>query len=64
MKAGTLKTGILPTDSVEQHNEHMARSADVSISTRLSQRVAFQQDPNVVGAPASPGGYAPYRMAR
>ena len=64
MKAGTLKAAILPTGSVEQHNEHMAMVADVAISTLISQQIALQLYPNVVVAPPSPCGYAPYHMAR
>ncbi|MEE3372173.1 MAG: creatininase family protein [Planctomycetota bacterium] len=64
MKAGKLKAAILPTGSVEQHNEHMAMVADVAISTLISQQIALELYPNVVVAPPSPCGYAPYHMAR
>lgn len=61
---GRLKAAILPTGSVEQHNEHMALVADVAISTLISQRVALRLYPQVLVAPPSPCGYAPYHMAR
>lgn len=61
---GRLKAAILPTGSVEQHNEHMALIADVAISTLISQQVALQLYPRVLVAPPSPCGYAPYHMAR
>ena len=64
LKAGKLKAAILPTGSVEQHNEHMAMVADVAISTMISQQIALQLYPSVVVAPPSPCGYAPYHMAR
>ncbi len=61
---GRLKAAILPTGSVEQHNEHMALISDVAISTLISQQVALQLYPRVLVAPPSPCGYAPYHMAR
>ena len=62
--AGQMKAAILPTGSVEQHNEHMAMVADVAISTLICQRAALGMFPQVVVAPPSPCGYAPYHMAR
>ena len=64
LASGRLKAAILPTGSVEQHNEHMALIADVAISTLISQQVALQLYPRVLVAPPSPCGYAPYHMAR
>ena len=64
LAGGRLKAAILPTGSVEQHNEHMALIADVAISTLISQQVALQLYPRVLVAPPSPCGYAPYHMAR
>ena len=64
LAGGRLKAAILPTGSVEQHNEHMALVADVAISTLISQKVALQLYPRVLVAPPSPCGYAPYHMAR
>ena len=64
LTTGKLKAAILPTGSVEQHNEHMAMVADVAISTLISQQIALQLYPSVVVAPPSPCGYAPYHMAR
>jgi creatinine amidohydrolase/Fe(II)-dependent formamide hydrolase-like protein len=61
---GTLKAAILPTGSVEQHNEHMAMVADVAIATLICQRAALNLYPQVVVAPPSPCGYAPYHMMR
>jgi creatinine amidohydrolase/Fe(II)-dependent formamide hydrolase-like protein len=61
---GTLKAAILPTGSVEQHNEHMAMVADIAISTLIAHQIALQLFPHVVVAPPSPCGYAPYHMAR
>ena len=62
--SGKLKAAILPTGSVEQHNEHMAMVADVAISSLISQRAALELYPQVIVAPPSPCGYAPYHMAR
>ena len=64
MTDGTLKAAILPTGSVEQHNEHMAMVADVAIATLICQRAALNLYPQVVVAPPSPCGYAPYHMVR
>ena len=64
LAGGRLKAAILPTGSVEQHNEHMALIADMAISTLISQKVALQLYPRVLVAPPSPCGYAPYHMAR
>jgi len=61
---GKLKAAILPTGSVEQHNEHMAMVADVAIATLICQRAALNLFPQVVVAPPSPCGYAPYHMLR
>jgi len=62
--AGKLKAAIIPTGSVEQHNEHMAMAADVAIATLICQRAALNLFPQVVVAPPSPCGYAPYHMVR
>ncbi len=59
-----LKAAILPTGSIEQHNEHMAMVADVAIATLICQRAALELYPQVIVAPSSPCGYAPYHMAR
>ena len=64
LAGGRLKAAILPTGSVEQHNEHMAMVADIAISTLIAQQIALQLYPQVVIAPPSPCGYAPYHMAR
>ncbi len=64
LASGRVKAAILPTGSVEQHNEHMALIADVAISTLISKQVALQLYPSVLVAPPSPCGYAPYHMAR
>ena len=64
MESGKLKAAILPTGSVEQHNEHMAMVADVAIATLVCQRAALELYPQVIVAPPSPCGYAPYHMAR
>ncbi|MCH2375670.1 MAG: creatininase family protein [Planctomycetes bacterium] len=64
LASGQLKAAILPTGSVEQHNEHMAMVADVAISTLISQQVALALYPHVIVAPPSPCGFAPYHMAR
>ena len=61
---GELKAAILPTGSVEQHNEHMAMVADVAIATLICQRAALELYPQVIVAPPSPCGFAPYHMAR
>jgi creatinine amidohydrolase/Fe(II)-dependent formamide hydrolase-like protein len=61
---GRLKAAILPTGSIEQHNEHMAMVADVANATLISQRTALELFPQVIVAPPSPCGYAPYHMAR
>ena len=64
LESGRLKAAILPTGSVEQHNEHMALVADVAIATLIAQQVALKLYPQVIVAPPSPCGYAPYHMAR
>ena len=64
LESGRLKAAILPTGSVEQHNEHMAMVADVANATLISQRAALELYPQVIVAPPSPCGYAPYHMAR
>lgn len=64
LASGELKATILPTGSVEQHNEHMAMVADVAISTLIAQQIALLLYPQVIVAPPSPCGYAPYHMAR
>jgi creatinine amidohydrolase/Fe(II)-dependent formamide hydrolase-like protein len=64
LESGQLKAAILPTGSVEQHNEHMAMVADVAIATLISQKAALSLFPQVTVAPPSPCGYAPYHMAR
>ena len=64
LMAGKLKAAIIPTGSVEQHNEHMAMAADVAIATLICQRAALNLFPQVVVAPPSPCGYAPYHMVR
>ncbi len=64
LESGQLKAAILPTGSVEQHNEHMAMVADVAIATLFSQQVALELYPHVIVAPPSPCGFAPYHMAR
>ncbi len=61
---GKLKAAIIPTGSVEQHNEHMATVADVAIATLICQRAALNLYPQVIVAPPSPCGYAPYHMVR
>ena len=63
-QSGQLKAAILPTGSIEQHNEHMAMVADVAIATLISQKAALDLYPHVIVAPPSPCGYAPYHMAR
>ena len=64
LASGRLKAAVLPTGSVEQHNEHMAMVADIAISTLIAQQIALQLYPQVIIAPPSPCGYAPYHMAR
>jgi creatinine amidohydrolase len=64
LASGRLEAAILPTGSVEQHNEHMAMVADIAIATLLAEEVALELYPRVVVAPPSPCGYAPYHMAR
>ncbi|MCH2213119.1 MAG: creatininase family protein [Fuerstiella sp.] len=64
LEGGQLKAAILPTGSIEQHNEHMAMVADVANATLISQQAALQLFPQVIVAPPSPCGYAPYHMAR
>ena len=64
LAGGRLKAAILPTGSIEQHNEHMAMVADVANATLISQQAALQLFPQVIVAPPSPCGYAPYHMAR
>ena len=49
--AGKLKAAIIPTGSVEQHNEHMAMAADVAIATLICQRAALNLFPQVVVPP-------------
>lgn len=63
-ESGSLKAIILPTGSIEQHNEHMALVADVAIATMISHQIALRMYPRVMVAPPSPCGYAPYHMAR
>mgnify|MGYP001422430957 CR=1 FL=1 len=41
------KIPILPTGSVEQHNEHMAMVADIAISTLIAQQIALQLYPSL-----------------
>ena len=64
LSSGRLKAAILPTGSIEQHNEHLALVADISNSTFIAQQVALRLYPQVIVAPPSPCGYAPYHMAR
>ena len=64
LASGQLKAAILPTGSVEQHNEHMTMVADVAIATLICQRAALELYPQVIVAPPSPCGFAPYHMAR
>jgi len=64
LHANQLKAAILPTGSVEQHNEHMAMASDVAIATLICQSAALELYPKVIVAPPSPCGYAPYHMAR
>ena len=64
LHANQLKAAILPTGSVEQHNEHMAMASDVAIATLICQSAALELYPQVIVAPPSPCGYAPYHMAR
>ena len=61
---GQLKAAILPTGSIEQHNEHMSVVCDIAISTLIAQQVALALYPQVIVAPPSPCGFAPYHMAR
>ena len=61
---GRLKAAIIPTGSIEQHNEHLALVADVANSTFIAQQVALRLYPQVIVAPPSPCGYAFYHMAR
>ena len=64
LASGRLKAAIIPTGSIEQHNEHLALVADVANSTFIAQQVALQLYPQVIVAPPSPCGYAHYHMAR
>ena len=61
---GRLKAAIIPTGSIEQHNEHLALVADVANATFIAQQVALKLYPQVIVAPPSPCGYAFYHMAR
>ena len=64
MESGLLKAAIVPAGSIEQHNEHMSMDVDIVVSTLISQQVALALYPQVVVAPPSPCGFAPYHMAR
>ncbi len=64
MESGLLKAAIVPAGSIEQHNEHMSMGVDIVVSTLISQQVALALYPQVVVAPPSPCGFAPYHMAR
>ena len=64
IQSGRLKAAILPTGSIEQHNEHIALVEDVAHATMFAQMVALELYPQVIVAPPSPCGYAPYWMAR
>ena len=61
---GRLKAAILPTGSVEQHNEHLALACDIANSSLVAQQVALELYPQAIVAPPSPCGYSPYWMAR
>lgn len=62
--SGNLKAAILPACSIEQHNEHMSIDSDYVIPSLIAQQIALRLYPNVVVAPASPCGFAPYHMNR
>jgi creatinine amidohydrolase/Fe(II)-dependent formamide hydrolase-like protein len=64
LESGRLQAAILPTGSVEQHNEHLALVCDIAMSTLIAQQVALQLYPQVTVAPPCPLGWAPYHMAR
>ncbi len=64
LESGRLKAAIIPTGSIEQHNEHLALVADVANATLIAQQVALRLYPQVIVAPPSPCGYAFYHMAR
>lgn len=64
LESGDLKAAILPTGSIEQHNEHLALVQDIAQATLISKLVALELYPQVIVAPPSPCGYAPYWMSR
>lgn len=64
LESGRLKAAILPAGSIEQHNEHLALDVDIQIATLIAQQVALALYPQVVVAPPSPCGFAPYHMGR
>lgn len=64
LESGLLKAAILPAGSIEQHNEHIALVEDTAHATFFAKQVALELYPQVIVAPPSPCGYAPYWMSR
>ena len=64
LERGDLQAAIIPIGATEQHNEHLALSYDIFMSTFIAQQAALKIYPLATVAPGSPVGYSPYHMAR
>ena len=64
LERGDLKAAIVPIGATEQHNEHLALSFDIFVSTFIAQQAALELYPQATVAPGCPVGYSPYHMAR
>ena len=64
LESGLLKAAILPAGSIEQHNEHIALVEDTAHATFYAKQIALELYPQVIVAPPSFCGYAPYWMSR
>jgi creatinine amidohydrolase len=64
IEGGTLKAGIVPTGSTEQHNEHLAMINDTASVTLVAQQAALLLYPQVTVATPVPIGISPHWMDR
>ncbi|MEE3257808.1 MAG: creatininase family protein [Candidatus Latescibacterota bacterium] len=58
LEQGLIKGAILPTDSTEQHNEHLAMEHDTASAAHVAHQAALQLYPQTVVAPPAAGGGA------
>ena len=64
LRSGKLKAAIVPTGSIEQHNEHMAMIMDTAGALLISQQIALRMYPEVIVSTPVSVGISPHWMNR